>query len=396
MLCSIVIPTRDRAEALASTLAAIDARCGAALRLHGGEVIVADNASAEPARVPRLLPESGVPVRLLRIGENMGAGARNLAAEAAAGEWLLMLDDDSAPRDGAFAELASRAPAETAAIGGEIFVTDGHGRVLHREFGGLPEVFVGCGALVRRAAFLAAGGYDAGFGFYAEEPDLCARLIGGGWRVAFSRGLRVDHAKSPAGRDRSLVVRRLTRNTALVAHRYTPDDRRNEAVEAVIARCRRIAEQQGVPEAAREGELEFRERAAAERPTPLSAEAFERFEGWAAVRRRLGAVHAVRPIERARVLMPGGVIGKGSEVIEAVVRSLGAEVVGGEEGGKERGAVLIPGTLSPGPMLDAAERLRAEHPGACVVLPWSAGEPLPDGEPGDGGAFLERSCTAAR
>ena len=74
-------------------------------------MIVVDNASDPPARVPAWLA-NGLPVTLIRETDNLGASARNRAAATAGGDWLVMLDDDSAPTHAAFESILPRVPED--------------------------------------------------------------------------------------------------------------------------------------------------------------------------------------------------------------------------------------------------------------------------------------------
>jgi N-acetylglucosaminyl-diphospho-decaprenol L-rhamnosyltransferase len=47
--------------------------------------------------------------------------------------------------------------------------------------------------LVRRAAYEAAGRFDAGYFMYFEEMDFCLRLARSGWRVVYDPGAEVTH-----------------------------------------------------------------------------------------------------------------------------------------------------------------------------------------------------------
>ncbi len=84
---SVVIPTRDRAvllrEAVASALAQT---------LAPAEVIVVDDGSSEDIRAATA--GFGSQVRYLRREGGGQSAARNFGAEAAAGEWIAMLDSD--------------------------------------------------------------------------------------------------------------------------------------------------------------------------------------------------------------------------------------------------------------------------------------------------------------
>ena len=238
-MISYILPTRNRPGRLAETVAALGRLSGDDHAAFGGAaVIVVDNASDPPADPPRKL-SNGLPVETIRLRANEGAAARNRAARRAAGEWLVMLDDDSFPLDTAFLEVLATLPGDVAALGADITLPDGR-----REDGGLPEVFVGCGAAVRRGAFLDTGGYDPAFHFYAEEYDLCAKFLLGGHRVVHDGRLRVRHAKVDAGRDPNLILQRLVRNNSWIAQRYAPPERRLEQLGHTILRYSRIAIQE--------------------------------------------------------------------------------------------------------------------------------------------------------
>lgn len=318
-----------------------------------------DNASEPSAEVPRRLA-NGLEVRAIRLGHNAGAAGRNVGADAARGSWLMMLDDDSAPVDGGFVGVLERAPADVGAVGAEIRLAgDGY------EVGGLPEVFVGCGAAVRADVFREVGGYDAGFGYYGEEYDLCARILAAGWRVAHHGGFRVEHRRSAVGRDLRVIVRRLVRNEGVVAWRYAPDEELVAVSSAWLSRRRRVAEREGVMESFAEGERELARAVGGEVRRALTPEQWARFVGRAAAREGLAREFG-SGVRRVAVEMPGGAPGKNVEEIERALRELGAEIVEVAEA-----EVMVVGTLAPGPTVWAREELRRRHPGCRVVSAWS-------------------------
>jgi GT2 family glycosyltransferase len=347
-MVSIVIPTKDRQGELDTTLHRL-AALGPGVLGEEAEVIIVDNASREPARAPKRLA-GGLPITVIRSEVNHGAAARNIAAYAAVNPWLVMLDDDSSPVRGDLPAVLASVASDVAAVGGEIVLPGGG-----REAGGLPEVVVGCGCCVRREAFLAVGGYDATFGYYAEEYDLCAKLIASGSRVVHRLDIAFEHRKVAVGRDFARILFRLVRNNAWTIARHAPDDERDVAIDAMLGRYRAIAEREGVLEAYQEAVHDLASTLDAQRRTPLDVSGWERFTGAAAVRAHLGSRpdlcgSSVR-IERR---------GKGDDVIEAVLCSLGAVVVS-----DDAACSSVIGTLSPGPMLDASEAL-----GANAVMPW--------------------------
>jgi GT2 family glycosyltransferase len=353
-MISYLLPTRDRHDRLRETLAALallepdeHERLGAG----GGEVLVIDNASREPVRVERSL-SNGFEVRILRRDVNEGAAARNIGAQEARGEWLVMLDDDSFPIDCGHLEVLSSAADDVAAIGAEILLSNGQ-----REAGGLPEVIIGCGAAIRRDAFLAVGGYDPTFDYYAEEYDLCAKLIVDGWRIVHDFRFRVRHEKVAAGREMNRILHRLVRNNCWVMQQYAPDDLCQQHLLETISRYGQIALKESAAAGFAVGVAEVLAKARSSSHGPMSRALFDRFTGVAHVREAL--------CQQLRSGMHVAIVdrGKNARVIEQVLNEIGIVMVE-----PENAEALIIGSLSPGPMLDAFERLAG-----CprrVIMPW--------------------------
>ena len=351
MRCSLIMPTHNRAEVLQDTLGRI-----ASLNVTplGGEVelIVVDNASAEHPTLPSVL-ENGIEVVPILLDSNMHTGARNIAAQRARADWLLMLDDDSSPHSFDFGSVLDEQPADVAAVGADIGLLDGT-----RESGGLPEVIVGCGCLIRRDAFLSVGGYDERFGYYAEEYDLCAKLIARGQRVVHTRSLRVLHRKSTMGRNFGEILYRLVRNNAWVMQRYAPDEVLDTELATIVDRYGRIAWLEGVGDAFDRGMREVEATLQTQGRTPLSKDAWDRFTGRAAARDTLHAHFGDQP---AAVTLLGAPQAKGRRIVEQELERLGCPI----QSGTDPGAVPVIGSLSPGPMLD----LKDAKPGA--ICPWA-------------------------
>lgn len=353
---SLIVPTRNRPERLQDTLAAIDATLGA----HGApercELVVIDDASDRGAvsTLPARLP-GGTPVRFGRRETSIGAACRNDAAAMASAPWLLMLDDDSWPMDAGFLDIAAAAAPDVAVIGLDIRLRRGG-----REAGGLPEVHVGCGALVRTDAFRSVGGYDASFHYYVEEYDLAARLIGHGWRLRHDVRSTIVHEKVAGGRRMDVILERLVRNNGWVIARYAPPDRREAALAAMLGRYQRIAEAEHAIAGFRRGRTALEATIGNQPKRTLDPAAWDRFTGDAALRAGVLAVTAARPAGRWTMRDPG----KGAEQIRAAMTA-----AGWTECEPALAEIHVPGSLSPGPMLDAADRLVRE--GRDVVLPWA-------------------------
>jgi GT2 family glycosyltransferase len=191
------------------------------------EVVVVDNASGDGTA--ELVRSRGCAVRLVEAGGNVGAAGRNLGAEAARGEVLVMLDDDSYPRPGAIEaalDVFARAP-EVGLIGGSVRDVDPHGQILFAdEVGsfdwwlragrsevppsGVPAFFFPEGAcLVRRQAYLEAGGCFPPFFVTMTELDLTIRLLARGWDVRYVPAAVFEHRKAREGRTSGARILRL-------------------------------------------------------------------------------------------------------------------------------------------------------------------------------------------
>ena len=356
-MISYILPTCNRPRALARTLAALGAlRDDDHAGVGSAEVIVVDNGSDPPPHLPRRL-ENDLPVAAIRLGSNEAAASRNLAARRAGGEWLVMLDDDSHPT-APFLDLLRELPRDVAAVGAQITLPGGG-----REAGGLPEVFVGGGVAIRRRAFLDAGGYDPAFHYYAEEYDLCARLLMAGHRVVHDWRFRVRHEKTGAGRDMNLILRRLVRNNGWIVERYAPQgpsDQRERLLVETIVRYGRIAERESAIAGYLAGLKELWATLDEQPRRPLSPELFDRFTGLAHARKALA--EAADVLEGATVAIVDE--GKNAWAVRKALGELSVELVEDET----EAEVLVIGTLSPGPIMDAWER-RCQGD-RTVIAPW--------------------------
>ncbi|MEZ6243888.1 MAG: glycosyltransferase [Phycisphaerales bacterium] len=356
-MITYIVPTRDRHAELGRTLAALG-RLGAHDRRAPGhvpaEVVVVDNASWPAPAVPARLA-NGMTARLVALGDNRGAASRNAGAELSdpSSDWLVMLDDDSSPLDDGHVAVLGEQPEDVVAVSADIHLA-GRGA---RESGGLPEVFIGCGVAIRRDAFTELGGYDASFGYYAEEYDLAARMLLAGGRVVFDPRFVVEHRKVEHGRDMNEILGRLVRNNGWVVQRYAPEAELERWMGETITRYRAIAEREGAVAGYERGLAELRATAGGQRRTPMDAGMWARFTGEAQARAALMAALDEAPFDAGRLIARG----KNAGVIERVLESLGVEV-------REDAPVDVVGTLSPGPMIDALERARMG--GRRTVAAW--------------------------
>jgi GT2 family glycosyltransferase len=149
------------------------------------------------------------------VTENLGVGGgRNFLSALGQGKIIIGLDNDAVFADATVAARAVRAFDESPALGALGFkILSGDGIHLDECSWGYPAglkplfddrfdttTFVGAGHAIRRAAWSAAGGYDADLFFTWEEYDFALRAIALGWLIRCDGGLAVIHKVCPEAR----------------------------------------------------------------------------------------------------------------------------------------------------------------------------------------------------
>lgn len=192
-------------------------------------VVLVDNASTDgtPARVRKEFPA----VRVIALRENLGAVARNLGVVESTTPYVAFADDDSWWAPGALDRAADILDAHPrlAVLAARILVgPDQRLDPLCRQQAASPLPrehdlpgpsvlgFAACGAVVRRAAYLQAGGFDPVVGFAGEEDRLALDLAAAGWGLAYVEDVVAHHHPSPV-RDRAARRALVTRNNVLTA-----------------------------------------------------------------------------------------------------------------------------------------------------------------------------------
>lgn len=172
---------------------------------------------------PYDMPDPGFPVRQIMMGGQgipLAAG-RNAAARAAAGGMLLFLDVDCIPDPGFVADYAGHLGTRDALLMGEVLylpsgaVDDGLDfarfariGVKHSERAGPPvgplgecsdyRCFWSLNFAMRRATFLAVGGFDERYvGYGGEDTDFGRQVFAAGVPVLWCRGARAYHQYHP-------------------------------------------------------------------------------------------------------------------------------------------------------------------------------------------------------
>jgi GT2 family glycosyltransferase len=214
---TIVVATRDRAAELRHSLTR-----------HAAPVIVADNASADGTA--EVAEAAGA--RVLRLPGNLGAAARNAGVREAATRYVAFADDDSWWAPGALERAVDILDAHprTALLAARVLVGDDErlepvSEAMARAPLGRPDGlpgpavlgFLACSAIVRRDAYLDAGGFSDVLHFAGEEELLALDLASAGWGLAYVPELVVHHHPSRSGRNPAARRRREIRNALLTA-----------------------------------------------------------------------------------------------------------------------------------------------------------------------------------
>jgi|SRR5215210_1362010 len=204
---TVIIVTRDRRDALLRTLRRLRELP------ERPPVIVVDNRSSDgtPDAVRRHHPG----VQVIEPGRNLGCGARTLGARQSRSAYIAFCDDDSWWAPGSLTraeELFDENPTVGLVAARIIVEPDGRLDPTCREMAESPlpadpalpgpQVlgFVACGAVVRRSAFLATGGFEPRFGVGGEETLLSIDLAAAGWRLVYADDVVAHHEPSPGGR----------------------------------------------------------------------------------------------------------------------------------------------------------------------------------------------------
>lgn len=214
---SISICTRNRWAEVQQTIKNLQS-CG----LDQCPLLIGDDASSEPCPIDFSIWNGKHHV--FRSDENIGyIRHRNRLIEASTTPYVLVLDDDSNPTSGDFAEAMEMLenPA-VAVVGFPVRLPRGDWQVRPQKSNQRHRSFIGCAHIVKRSLFLTSGGYREELVHQGEEMDLGARL--------FSASLQCIHCDQPAFEHRFTQANRSyermdyfgTRNELLFHDWYAP------------------------------------------------------------------------------------------------------------------------------------------------------------------------------
>lgn len=249
MKLSYVIVTHNRREPLLRTLGILFDTTP----ITDWECFVVDNASTDGTAdaVRSQFPS----VQIIRRRRNEGVAARNHGIFAAAGEYVVLLDDDSYPLGDAVPRSIEHMEihGDVAAVVGRCDLPSG----MH-EACALPGVMLSGAACVRRSVFEEVGGFRPEFFRKAGEYDVSFRIWEAGFRIERFEDIVYRHDKVAAGRSAALAHRMDLRNNLILCERYFPSPLRQHYRTDWAQRYAAIAMYDGHARAARRARLEAR------------------------------------------------------------------------------------------------------------------------------------------
>lgn len=159
------------------------------------EVIVVDNASSDGT--PEMLEQEFLDVKLIKLGKNIGIAGWNKGFEAANGEYILVLDDDSYPDYESIGKALNCFHDENAGI---VYMPVYN--LHHKKFEGNnidvnnPQTFIGCGGLIKTEVILKVGVYSDLLFLYEHEIEFSMRVYNEGFIIKYCPDAIIYHENS--------------------------------------------------------------------------------------------------------------------------------------------------------------------------------------------------------
>jgi N-acetylglucosaminyl-diphospho-decaprenol L-rhamnosyltransferase len=227
----VVVLTHNRVKELSATLQRLTELP------EQPTIVVVDNASTDGSS--EMIRARFPDVVYARMADNLGAAGRNVGVRVCDRPYVALCDDDTWWEPGSLRRAADLLDghAALAVISGRVLVGE-NGRVdptctamAESPLPWSPELpgrallgFLAGASIVRRSAFLSAGGFNRRFFVGGEEELLAYDLADAGWRLAYVDDLVIHHNPSPI-RDVARRRRTLLRNHLWVAWLRRPAGR---------------------------------------------------------------------------------------------------------------------------------------------------------------------------
>ncbi|NOT83260.1 MAG: glycosyltransferase [Methylococcaceae bacterium] len=190
------------------------------------EIIAVDNGSSD-GTAEFLSGQSAITAILL--ADNLGIAGYKAGFNQAAGDYILVLDDDSCPVDMTKIEQAMKRMDQNLALG----ITACHIQGLdgkpqwswhlpQQQVLATSPFFIGCGFIIKRALFKAIGWYPDDFFLYQNEIDVSFKVRLQGYDIIYDPECVIIHRGTPNQRPGWRRVFFPTRNTLWLIRCYYP------------------------------------------------------------------------------------------------------------------------------------------------------------------------------
>jgi GT2 family glycosyltransferase len=190
------------------------------------EIIAVDNGSTDGTA--QFLREQTAITALL-LDENLGIAGYAAGFDQAAGEYILVLDDDSCPVDFVAVEQAIQRMEQSPLIGVTACHIEGvtgeqqwSWHLPKQQILDTSPFFIGCGFIIRRALFKEIGWYPDDFFLYQNEIDVSFKVRLRGYNILYDPDCLIIHRGTPNQRPGWRRVFFPTRNTLWLIRRYYP------------------------------------------------------------------------------------------------------------------------------------------------------------------------------
>jgi len=189
------------------------------------EVIAVDNGSSD-GTAAYLNSQSDFLTPVI-LPDNRGIGGCAAGFERARGDYILVLDDDSYPRDSTTLDRLIQhldSLPETGVVACRIENCNGKRistwHLPDKDEQGRSMAFVGCGFAIRRHLFEEIGWYAEHFFLYQNDIDVAFQVYLKGFTIIYDPACRVVHRVAPANRCRKRQVFYATRNSLWLIRAY--------------------------------------------------------------------------------------------------------------------------------------------------------------------------------
>ena len=204
---SIVVPCFNGGRFLDGLMASL-----ARQTFRDFEIVIVDDGSSDPQTLRKLLALDGQ-ATVMRQMNRGPAAARNAGIRRARADIVLALDCDDTIEPEFLAEtmaLLRASPADVGMVFCDLRLTGAESGVASRYFNRFDLLFtntLSSGLVMRRDAWLAAGGYDEAMRSGYEDWDFSLRLAGAGYRgLRVPKPLYVYHIADDAAPSRSTDI----------------------------------------------------------------------------------------------------------------------------------------------------------------------------------------------